>query len=452
MERPISKAVAGAAALLVYCALALFISQSSAKLVLLAVGGLLLTASAFIYAEGALYALIFSMLLSPQIVVGETAAREITLRLDDFLIIFISLGWLARVAVNKELGLFLRTPLNGPIGLYILACVASTSAGVVAGLVGPLSGAFFLLKYVEFFFVYFIAVNHVKDGTQVKRFVAALLVVCLLTSIYALIQVPLGGRVSAPFEKYSEPNTLGGYLVLMLSLTAGMMMTARKRRSIFMLCGVGAVIAVPLLHTLSRASWLAGTMMTLALLVFSDRKLALAAAVALAVAVSPLVLPEQVKERAVSTFQPDRGFRQSQTVAGVTLDPSTSERISGFKRSLSKWSDRPIFGYGITGAGFIDGQYFRTIVELGLVGLAAFLYMLYRVFRILYTAYRSEEDPYFRGLALGALAGLLAMMAHALGSNSFMIVRIMEPFWFAVGLIVAHGLAKAGDSRDAAYE
>ncbi|MBI5233968.1 MAG: hypothetical protein HY880_06410, partial [Deltaproteobacteria bacterium] len=37
----------------------------------------------------------------------------------------------------------------------------------------------------------------------------------------------------------------------------------------------------------------------------------------------------------------------------------------------------------------------------------------------------------------GMLAGLAALTAHALSANTFIIVRIMEPFWLGAALVVA---------------
>jgi hypothetical protein len=44
--------------------------------------------------------------------------------------------------------------------------------------------------------------------------------------------------------------------------------------------------------------------------------------------------------------------------------------------------------------------------------------------------------PWTRGLAIGFLAGYAGMLIHAIGANTFIIVRIMEPFWLLAGLIV----------------
>jgi hypothetical protein len=48
---------------------------------------------------------------------------------------------------------------------------------------------------------------------------------------------------------------------------------------------------------------------------------------------------------------------------------------------------------------------------------------------------KEVKTPYFKGLTVGFLAGFIGLLFHALGANTFVIVRIMEPFWFFAGII-----------------
>jgi hypothetical protein len=38
---------------------------------------------------------------------------------------------------------------------------------------------------------------------------------------------------------------------------------------------------------------------------------------------------------------------------------------------------------------------------------------------------------------VGLIAGLVGLLVHAIAANTFIIVRIMEPFWFIVGIVIA---------------
>jgi hypothetical protein len=95
-----------------------------------------------------------------------------------------------------------------------------------------------------------------------------------------------------------------------------------------------------------------------------------------------------------------------------------------------------VFGYGVTGFGFMDAQYARVLVETGAVGFAAFAWLVWTVLRSSASGFRSLAAPEDRGLALGFMAGTIGLLFHAVGSNTFIIVRIMEPFWFFAGIVL----------------
>lgn len=391
----------------------------------------------------ALYLLIFSMLLSPELVIGQMAGksmidRGMTLRLDDMLLLVIGLSWLVKMAVYKELGVVFKTPLNRPILLYLAACIVSTLVGILFGRVRPVTGLLYTMKYFEYFFIYFMVVNHLQTRNEAKRYLIAALITCCIVSLYAIAQIPSGVRASAPFEgEVGEPNTLGGYLVLMFSLTAGLWLFVKETRIKFMLGVLGVLMLVALSATLSRSSYLALGATMAALMIFSRRRAVLVLGVALLISLSPFIVPERVKHRVGETFARQPGEEQGQVQMGrVMLDTSTSARLISWKTSTQDWLRHPLFGYGVTGYGFIDAQYFKVLVDTGAVGMMAFVYLLYSLWSKVMAAYRTLTASWAQGLALGFLAGYIGLLVHAIGANTFIIVRIMEPFWLIVGLIV----------------
>jgi hypothetical protein len=64
------------------------------------------------------------------------------------------------------------------------------------------------------------------------------------------------------------------------------------------------------------------------------------------------------------------------------------------------------------------------------------------VFRLALRHLRETEEPYYRGLITGFIAGFVGLVVHAIGVNTFIIVRIMEPFWFFVGIITVLPMLK----------
>ena len=122
----------------------------------------------FVRIEFGLYLVIFSMLLSPQLGSGGMVAegRRIVIRSEDILLLVVAFSWLAKTAVNKELGLTLKTPLNRPILAYVAATAIATLIGYMTGTVAGFGGAFYVLKYVEYFIMYYMIINNLIDRRQ----------------------------------------------------------------------------------------------------------------------------------------------------------------------------------------------------------------------------------------------------------------------------------------------
>lgn len=405
--------------------------------------GLLLMVVAFLSTPASLYILVFSMLLSPEFMAGGLTGgggaegRGVTLRFDDFLLIVIGFVWLAKRAVFKEGSPFARTPLNGPIMFYIVIAAVSTLLGTLEGRVRGMTGFFFLLKYYEYVFIYFMVVSAVETPKQAKNLLNASLVTCFLVSLFAISQIPSGERASAPFEgEQGEPNTLGGYLVFMLSIVTGLILTpgsTKRRWPYFVLLGSGII---GLLATLSRASFLAAGIVILALAGrLLLRKPILAPIILAALLATPLWAPQSVVDRVLYTFRQPVETGQIQ-IGRVRVDTSTSDRIRSWVQSIEYWKAYPIWGTGVTGGPFMDAMYPRILVETGTVGLVAFLVLVGAVFRMGWSAYRQAQDPFLQGLAMGFLLGLVGLLVHAIGANSFIIVRIMEPFWLVTALVM----------------
>src|SRR5437660_2316235 len=261
--------------------------------------GVLLLVVAFVSTRVSLYLLVFSMLLSPEFLVGGLAGgggasgRGITLRFDDFLLVVIGFVWLAKMAIQKGGAPFLRTPLNGPIMFYIAAAGLATLIGVLGGRVKPMSGFFFWLKYYEYVFLYFMVVSAVTTKEEARGLVFASLVTCFVIALFAIAQIPGGARASAPFEgSEGEPNTLGGYLVFMLAIVVGLLLTngaVGARLPYLILLAAGAI---GLMATLSRASFLAAGVLILVVIgLLAPRRPILMTLVLLGVLAAPLWAP-----------------------------------------------------------------------------------------------------------------------------------------------------------------
>ncbi len=406
----------------------------------LGLGVLVLT---FIDSDFAIYALIFSMLLSPELGTRTTHGEGVTIRIDDVLLFIILFTWIAKTALYKELGLFKKSPLNKPIAYYTFICFFATGAGMLFHNVKPLNGLFFVLKYIEYFLVYFLVVNQVRSKKQFDNFTIALLVTFAIVVIVAVLQIPSGKRLTAPFEgDAGEPNTLGGYLIfiiainLSLILQPGIIPSPKHRR---LLLWLTAISVFPFLLTNSRGSWAAAIPVIIAYIILSNRRWIIVGFVVFLILMAPIVLPDTVIDRVKYTFQKQQGYAATlqENVGGLTLDTSASERVRSWKDAWGGIKKSPLFGYGITGWRFLDAQYMRVLIETGFIGLGFFMYLLYSVLNETWKVFKNSKIPFFKYFAQGFFVATISMMTHGIGANTFIIIRIMEPFWLVCGLVIS---------------
>ena len=416
-------------------------NKETALMAAVGLGVLVLT---FINTDFAIYILIYSMLLSPEFGTRTTSGEGITVRIDDILVAIILFTWLAKMALYKELSIFKRTPLNKDMGLYIFICFLSTGIGAMFGRVRPLAGMFFVVKYFEFFLIYFMVVNHVRSKKQVDNFILSLILTYVVVVLVAYAQIPRGGRITAPFEgKAGEPNTLGGYLILIISinlalvLTPNIMSSPKYRRA---LITITAMSVLPFLLTNSRGSWVSAIPVIFAFIILSERRYIVVGFIIFFIMIAPMILPEAVTDRVKYTFTKQKdAYSQSlqENIGGVTLDTSASERVRSWRLAFKEFPKHPLLGFGVTGWRFLDAQFMRVMIETGLIGLYYFLSLLIKLLKHVYKIYKESQIPFFRAYALGFYISIFAMLTHSIGANTFIIIRIMEPFWLIAGLVMS---------------
>ncbi|NOZ68896.1 MAG: hypothetical protein GXP46_06565, partial [Deferribacteres bacterium] len=232
-----------------------------------------------------------------------------------------------------------------------------------------------------------------------------------------------------------EANTLAGYLLLMMGVIIGLIIYSGRPLHRVLLSGLLGFMIPPFLFTLSRGGWLGFIPMYISMIILTKKaKYILLTSLALIIVSSPVLIPGFVKQRVASTFVSGKAY----SVFGkrIVFEKSAAARIDTWKETLEKWYKRPILGHGAAGAGFIDSQYARVLGETGLAGFAVFLWLMASILRAGMRTLNLMEDDWTRGLSLGFIAGFTGLLFHAFSASTFIIIRIMEPFWFLAAIVV----------------
>jgi hypothetical protein len=289
-----------------------------------------------------------------------------------------------------------------------------------------------------------------RDKKQLKTLMAMFFFVFIIVNIYGISQIGHKPRVSAPFEgPAGEPNTLGGYQVIMTALAVGFTIHSRSFATKASMISIIGLTLAPFLYTLSRSSYLALVVMFLTMTIVASRgRRRLLVSLLVLSALTAALLPNEVRERIKDTFtaHPSEDI-PVQAVFGVKVGPSASARLLSYKQVFADFIKSPVTGYGVTGKGFLDSQFVTTLLETGTLGMIGFLFMLYGVARHTLRVYRTAGDSFYKGMALGFFCAHIAMIAHAITANTFIIIRIMEPYWFIAAMLMAVPRIEAAENE-----
>jgi len=141
-------------------------------------------------------------------------------------------------------------------------------------------------------------------------------------------------------------------------------------------------------------------------------------------------------------------------------------RLSGMGR-LAWWSEiidvikaHPLFGTGLntytkieekTGYPYPHNCYLQMAFEIGIVGLLAFLFIIWCIFYNGFLSFKKITDPYYKHLLMGLLAGLLGFLVHSAFDTNFYSVQLSALMWIWMGFIIAVqklGVASSGKAKD----
>lgn len=278
-------------------------------------------------------------------------------------------------------------------------------------------------------------------------------ITAVIVNIHGYSLIRTGERLYAPFDipravigggevkGGPEANTYGGYLIVVMSLALSLFCYS-SGQSIYLLVLFLIFSLVPFAYTLSRSSYGAFVVMIVVTILFTERKkVFLIAGLLLGLVLSPILMPravETVQQRIQETFnRPTVTGEEFEFLGFRVRELSALMRVESWKEAFTKFMPKkPFLGHGVTGVGLMDAQIPLVVGEIGLIGVAVFLWLIYTIYKESLLVFINSKDNIFKGLSLSVMATLTALLVQSIGANTFIIVRIMEPFWFLCGLVM----------------
>jgi hypothetical protein len=454
------------------------LSTLGALLVALSVslaGGLLVAMLGGVYSIGLLAGLAFGVWMLRDMDVGYVSLIVVVCLLPfgalpvnigfkptflDLIVLPLFVIWVSRRVTGKQ-GRLVNVPVGVPILMFMALALASFVAGLGhAPLTQTIARHFaeVLLSIALFFMV----VDTVRGEARLAKFTRAVILAGFAASVVAIVLYVLPDRTTMEWLSrlrvfgYPEgpgvlryirddpsltqratgtsvdPNALGGLLILTLGVCVPQVFGARPvvRRAWAIL--MAGTMAVALVLTISRGSFVGASIMLLGLGLLRYRKII---PILLMLLVAILILP-QTQGYVTHFFEGVQGE-----------DLATQMRFGEYKDALILIGRYPVFGVGFTGSPDLDtyigvsSVYLLIAQQMGLVGLGVFLLVMLTLFAWSWRARRAVRgrptlEPVWWGLH-AAIAGALigGVFDHYFFNLDFHHSVVF--FWLFVGLASA---------------
>jgi len=368
--------------------------------------------------------------------------------LVEIFFIIALVSWVLRRALSYKPGVPLITlfkpvsaPLNLPLCLFALLGFLSvlTSVSITLSLKG------FFFKLLEGILIYFIIVETVNDRKKLNLVLVVMSLTILLLCADGIFQHRIGQdfirhypvcghRIHASF---SNPNGFGCWLAVMLPLVFSLGMIKHKnfpQKIIrFLIWGLICAAAFCLLMTYSRGAWM-GAAIGLFFIGILKKNRFLIIAVPIMIVLPFIVPASNIKERLFSII----AF-------------NSSGRVILWHEALAVIKDFPIFGCGLNtysiiapsykftadGGTYPHNSYLQMTAELGIVGLVAFAWIIFRLFKTSLESIKMIKDGFYSNVLMGLSAGMLAFLVHSFFDVNFYALQLATLMWFVMGLIIA---------------
>lgn len=316
-----------------------------------------------------------------------------------------------------------------------------------------------MVRALKYILLYFALVDLFDgDGARIKRFFWVSVFISGFTFLNGIFQSIFGfdfmrhralekldylSRIKASFV---HPNDFGTYIISVLPLSLAFFsncLCRKKKAFLIMICILGFYC---LLKTSSRGAWLGFLVAIFVYFFYHKKKISLAIPIVILLCI--IIFPH--------------GF--GRLVNSFKLESNTLwERTQLWKGTWNMVKEHPLAGFGINTFSnyfpkykppeywdlrYTHNSYLQMWSETGIIGLLAFMAMIFAVLRI---SLRNLRDKIKHGLEgfifLGALTGYIGFIIHAAVDTSLYSLVLITQFWILNAYIISLNSLLKGYAR-----
>ncbi len=300
-----------------------------------------------------------------------------------------------------------------------------------------------LFRTIVGFAPYVIVLAMVR-GESARRRVAWGVVAGLIVESVVTIVLGRNGSGARAIGSIGQANELGTFLATYAVFALALMLGTRHLFGKFMLLASFVAGSFGVMLSLSRGAMLsliAGVL----LVALRGSRVLLVLCIGLLVT-SPLWAPDYVIERVMESRQVDEGSDEA------SIDSASEARVQTWSAIFEVVRDHPLDGVGFAGLAFVlpdvstelgleeardsaHNTYMRMLGEMGILGVALFVFILWKLWELGDRVVRKPASRFDRALGLGLCAGVLSMAVSCAFGDRFFNVQLSAGLWIVAGLV-----------------
>ena len=351
------------------------------------------------------------------------------------------------------------------VGLYIALSLISYARGsLFHGLPYFQVFIFPLKRWLTPIFLFSFFYKMIRDRNTVKIIFGIVMITVIGNIFFGVLEwVDLGFATYAGSRRRlggfnMHPNFFGAFIAYYLCLLLGPFLTGFNKTSakflLFPLL-IGLRVIIP---TNSRGAWIAFPPALATLIFFKSKILFIGffCGILILIVFFPFLVPETVRTRfeagmalnaSHQIFEPPSSLPQQFLSSSSSI--SFRARAVLLEGGLKIIARNPWFGVGWGVFPYIIGNYtegglrgsahnmfLRIGVEMGLITIVAFFALLFFLFKAALYVFRREEDTMLKGITLGYMGSIPAIIVCNLTGNRFDAVDLISIFWILSGCIL----------------
>jgi O-antigen ligase len=309
---------------------------------------------------------------------------------------------------------------------------------------------------VQYMLWYFVVIQLIKGENSAKAITGFFVVVAAALAVYGVYQYAAGVEMPAGWTDHNEatlrtrvyaiftsPNVFGSLLTLAAPMSVSMIMISRKKAAKAAFSVMTLFIAASLAFTFSRGAWIGFIVAVGVYVLIKDKR---------------LIIPCIIAAVLVVICVPSIGGRIGYMLSSEYIESSLrGGRLVRWITGLKIFADYPVLGVGlgqfggavamnndikfivdnqVTEAFYMDNYFLKTALESGIVGLAAFVGLMYSVFINGIRTVRMASTNVSKELSTGILAGLCGVIVHNFVENIFEVPMMTSLFWMFVAVLM----------------